>query len=119
MTGAATRAMAPQSMKYVILGDPSPLARSRLGNGRLWESQKELKRKWGIMLAHGHNGNPLFTGPLHLDVVFYFEIPKSLPEKKRKELNETLHYARPHSANLIKFISDIGIDILYHDDCLI
>lgn len=106
-------------MRYIIIGNPIPLQRVRFVNRHCWDSQKALKTKIGIELESQHGDLPLYEGPLKLLIHFYFSGPKSQPVTKRHALNEKSHIYRPDLSNLIKFIEDIAIGRLYHDDCLI
>ncbi len=104
-------------VRYIILGDPIPLARPRIGNlGRtMWDAQKQIKFAWGIQLQTQHESRPHFTGPLHLQLDFYLASPQA---KKAKLLGQ-YHAIRPDLDNLIKFVLDVANDILYEDDCCV
>lgn len=105
---------------YVIEGDPIPLARARMGKQRMWDSQKQKKLYCGIELKRQHGNEPLFEGPLSLDVCFYMPIPKSKSAIQREKLIDTYHTFIPDSDNLIKWICDIASGgVLYDDDCII
>lgn len=110
--------MKQQSRVYVIQGDPTPLARPRMGNGNVWDSQKALKFNFGVQINLQHKDEPFFEGPLLLDVSFYFDISK-VAAKKRPILNETYHRFVPDLSNLIKLVEDAVIGVLYKDDCVI
>lgn len=102
---------------YVVPGDPVPLARARLTKeSRMWDSQKQTKLVYSIQLANQHEGKPMFTGPLHIEVVFYMRIAAA---KKGKQLAGTYHCFRPDIDNLLKFIADVATGVLYHEDCII
>ncbi len=105
---------------YVIHGDPIPLARARFGkNKRIYDSQKHLKIVWGVNLSRLHGDDPLFQGPLFMEVTFYMKIAESKSYYHRKKLQNKWHVCRPDASNLLKWIEDIGTGIIYHDDCLI
>lgn len=106
-----------RSNTYVLDGNPIPLKRPRFGNHKCWDAQKQEKMNYRFILAEQHNLKPKFSGPLKLDVTFYFAIPKSISKKKKQQLLSTYHTIKPDIDNLIKFILDIGNDILYDDDC--
>jgi len=53
--------------------------------------------------------------PVQLSCSFYFEIPKSLSKKKRAAL-DARHVKKPDADNLLKFVADCGVGILWHDD---
>lgn len=101
------------SVTYVITGDPIPLARPRASmTCRMWDAQKSIKLLRGLQIRNQHDDKPYLTGPLHLDVTFYFL------GASKKRLGRP-HIFKPDLSNLIKFAEDIATGILYHDDCLI
>lgn len=102
---------------YIVAGDPTPLARCRFGNRRVWDSQKAEKLHFSLHLRFLHGNRPLYSGPLHLEVNFYFPIPNS--RKKVISLQGSYHHFRPDISNLIKFAEDCANGILFHDDALI
>ena len=106
----------PRSMKYVILGDPIPLYRARFSSisNRMFDSQKEIKLVTGITLVNQHDNQPVFDGPIYLDIQFFFLTPLRKPK-----LNKQWHVYRPDLSNLIKFYEDIATTIIIKDDCII
>jgi Holliday junction resolvase RusA-like endonuclease len=94
---------------YVIPGDPAVLARV-FWVGRALEEQKHVKMNTINTLENIHNDAPLLTGPLHLHAVFYMPTLKKSPE---------FHTSKPHLSQLVRFIEDICVGILYKDECLI
>ena len=107
------RAVLVKINRYVVMGDPVPLARARIGNkGRtMWDSQKQVKFGWGLQLQTQHEGRPLFMGPLHVEIDFYITPPQA-----GKKLIGKYHNIRPDLDNLIKFVLDVANKILYADD---
>lgn len=95
-------------VRYVIPGNPIPLARPRFFNGRVYDSQKQVKFATGIIIRHQHGDRPKYEGPLHLNVNFFMKPPK-------KNIN-TWHTNTPDLDNMLKFIADVSIGILYEDD---
>lgn len=106
-------------MRYVIEGNPVPLQRVRFVNRHCWDAQKALKTKIGIDIERQHDGVPLISGPLRLVITFYFSIPASYSMAKRSACMIRSHISRPDLSNLIKFVEDIAIGIIYNDDCTI
>lgn len=102
---------------YVLKGNPVPLARTRMGNRRMWDSQKQAKLVASLELQQQHRGRNLFKGPLHLELTFYMQMPKS--EKKREKLAARYHTIKPDIDNLEKFVLDIANGVLYGDDCIV
>lgn len=88
--------------------------RARMGGKKMFDSQKKEKLVMGIELARQHHNRPLYTGPLHLDVRFYFPYPQ-----RRSKNPSFYHYGRPDLSNLIKLVEDVAQGVLYGDDCLI
>ena len=114
-------------MKYVLDGNPIPLARGRISCGRIYDSQKQHKLAYGILLQHQHNGKPLFDKPLHLEATFYFKIPLSQMNRmtsksssnKRFKGEGVPHSIRPDLDNVVKFLLDCCNGVIYRDDCLV
>lgn len=107
----------PKVNRYVILGDPTALARTRVtATNRVWDSQKQIKLAQGIQLANQHNEAPLLSGPLHMNITFYMAIA---PSTRKKNIVGSYHYFRPDLDNLVKFVCDIATGIIYHEDCII
>lgn len=81
--------------------------------------KKIKKLSPGITLQNQHNSAPFLTGPLHLYVTFYMQIPTSLSLKKKQNLNKSPHLIKPDLDNLIKFVNDVCNDILFADDAIV
>lgn len=105
---------------YILEGDPTPLFRARptYQAHRMYDSQKNEKLITSITLANQHGDRPQFTGPIWLEVIFYMPVPKTRLREK-KSLFGTYHYVRPDTSNLLKYIEDVALSILYKDDCII
>src|SRR5271165_1312730 len=106
-------------MRYVIPGNPIPLQRVRFGGGRCWDEQKKVKVGLQVILDGLHGANPMYSGPLQLEIIFYFKFPQAVSQKKKDEMREKGHSNKPDLSNLIKFYEDIATGILYEDDRLI
>lgn len=107
-----------RSEKYIIIGDPVPLARPRFCKGHVFDSQKMNKMVASNSIMYQHKNRLHFTGPLHLQVTFFMALPRC-SKKKQELLLGTFHKARPDFSNLLKFIEDVAQDVLYDDDCII
>ena len=107
--------------RFVILGDPTPLARPRYtGNRRVYDCQKEKKLIAGIEMQRQLEDNFIkFEGPLSMEIFFFMPIAASMSPSKREKRIGTYHSARPDLSNMIKFYEDVGNELLYHDDCYI
>ncbi len=107
--------MVPRSQSYTIPGNPIPLARPRFGQARVWDSQKGLKFTAGLFIRNQHGDQPLFTGPLTLNVTFFLPRPKTQSKDKIGKPSTS----KPDLDNLIKFTGDIANGVLFADDCII
>ncbi len=102
--------------RYVIMGNPVPLARCRNARGRMYDSQKQIKLVHGLALKQQHGNSPLFEGPLNLNITFYMPMPRT--NKKIQPLHP--HSFKPDLDNMLKYICDIASNgVLYEDDSLI
>lgn len=107
-------------MKYIIEGAPIPCARARATRGgRVYDSQKRWKLSYGITISSQHGSLPLYEGPLHLEVVFYFPMPEKWTPKQKQEREGSWFIIRPDKDNCVKMLMDCCNGILYPDDCLI
>jgi len=104
---------------YILEGNPTPLARPRFGQNRVFDSQKQRKINHGLALRYIHGNKPLYEGPLRLDVTFYLPAGKSFSAEQRNKLYGTPRPQRPDIDNLIKYILDAANGVLYKDDALI
>ena len=106
-------------MKYVLSGDPIPLARARYTHGRVYNSQTEVMKRCKYELAKQHKKQPLLAGALHLEITFYMPMPASWTQQKKERQIDQPHISRPDWSNLLKFVEDCGSNIIYKDDSLI
>ncbi len=107
--------------KYVILGNPIAWARpGKTKYCRSYDTQQAQKEEYGWHLKIEHKGLPLFTGPLHLDIVFYMPLSSTAKNQAFPERIGKYHDKVPDLDNMIKFICDaIQNDILITDDKII
>lgn len=102
--------------KYIIKGDPIPLARPRLARGHLYYAQKHQQQLMREDIEKQRGSLPLFDhDPLLLSVTFFLGLPPI--HTKRKEGD--FHIIKPNLSYLIKIIEEAGRGILYKDDALI
>jgi Holliday junction resolvase RusA-like endonuclease len=96
-----------------IKGNPIPLARPRFGKGHVYDSQKNEREAycWEIRMQRIKYR---VDGAIRLTLIFEMAIPKG-----KKGLVGKLHCKRPDLSNLIKFVEDSALGVLYKDDNLI
>ena len=104
-------------MKYILHGNPVPLARPRMNGRIVYDSQRKLKGEAIRELESQLGDEPKVTGPVTLQVTFFLKIPKK--SSKTNKLCNRLHIYRPDLSNLIKFLEDVCNKLLYDDDCII
>lgn len=104
-----------RNKSYVIDINPIPWQRARINGNRFYDAQKQDKNSFGLFLLNQHNNEPLFDKPVHLDVIFYMPIPKSITQRKSSRYHSTF----PDLDNLCKFLLDAIKDILIIDDRII
>lgn len=109
-------------MRYIIKGNPVPLARPRFGRNRVYDKQKELKLIAGIDLKAQNYGNEPLAGSLKLNATFFLPIPRKSISKTRgtSKLDNKLHAHRPDLDNLIKFLLDVAqsCNLIQDDGCI-
>lgn len=97
---------------YCIKGRPVPLHRPRFGRGKVYDSQKMEKEAFGWELKL--QGASLYGKAVRLEVEFRFALPR------RGNVNPGAPYiGRPDLDNLMKFVMDASLGILYEDDTLV
>ena len=101
---------------YVIEARPEGKKSVRGDRGAKWNPSKKTMTDWGWQLKAQHKNNPLFTGPLHLDITYAFKRPKS-HSKKRQEV--MWHTNLGDLDNIHKTLGDCGQDVLWDNDKII
>ncbi len=107
---------------FIIPGSPIPWARAGRRGTRYYDTQKDQKDRYAYLLADQlfKRGNqPMYEGPLELDVSFYFSSTSSSLRKEYNVEDDMPHFFKPDLSNLIKFIEDASQNILFKDDCAI
>lgn len=111
------------AMKIIIPGPPVPLKRVRYNKSAdiFYNSQIDTVRKQRAIIKAQlpYKYQPIHKQELSMHVDFQMPIPPSYPDKRRAALVNTYHRKRPDLSNLIKWIEDVCIGILFYDDCLI
>jgi len=103
------------TMRYCVPGDPIPWQRPGRRGSRYFDRQKHLKMTTGVILSNQHGQNPLFSGPLKADLVFYFKIPLS----RRSIRPGDYYWQKPDNDNLCGFYFDAAKGIILVDDAMI
>jgi Holliday junction resolvase RusA-like endonuclease len=89
---------------------------SKYGKPIFYDRQAKEKICYGLYLLQQHGADPLFEGPLELNVVYYFKIPHKLTKQKKPCLYQC---ATPDIDNLNGLLFDSCNKVIFKDDCLI
>jgi Holliday junction resolvase RusA-like endonuclease len=102
---------------FEILGKPIPLARARSGNGHFYDSQKQEKIifGWAIKALRPK----LYSSGIKLDIEFGMKIPTSSNKLFTMSFVGKPHVKKPDLDNLVKFVMDACLGILYEDDSIV
>jgi Holliday junction resolvase RusA-like endonuclease len=100
-----------RSKHYCIPVNPIPWQRAGINGKRFFDRQENDKVSFGLILRDQHGFEPLFSGPLRFDVVFYIKRPKN---KQRQP--SPWHITTPDFDNYLKFLSDSMNSVIWEDD---
>lgn len=103
--------------KYVINEIPIAWERAvpNFSKRVMYDSQKDAKFAHGAMIRHQHGSLPMYQGPLHLDIMFYFPYAKTKLLRKKQEEQQYV-ITTPDCDNALKFMADTCNGLLYDDD---
>ncbi len=104
---------------YYLHGRPRPLARPRFAHGVVYDSQKDQKKIDSTDIYYQNGSLKMHEGPVELIVEFIFKIPESYSKAKQAQLLGQPCINNIDLDNLIKFIADVCIGVLYTDDKII
>jgi Holliday junction resolvase RusA-like endonuclease len=105
-----------RSKSYCVNVNPIAWQRPGLNGKRFFDAQQKDKVYFGLYLLKQHNGEPLFSRAISLDVEFYMPIKLTL---KVRRPNTTYHKTVPDIDNLCKFLTDAIKGVIILDDRLI
>jgi crossover junction endodeoxyribonuclease RusA len=103
-------------LPFTVYGVPRPQGSKRhVGNGRMIESSPRVA-EWRTLVAHTASieraGQPVIEGPVTVDVVFGFGLPKQ-PGTRR---SQDPHTQRPDLDKLVRAVLDALTGVMYTDD---
>jgi len=101
-----------RSKSYTIPVPPIIWQRAGLNGTRFYDAQKSDKIATGLYLNQQHGNEPLFDKAIHMEVIFYMPIPKSIPKREKS----VWHTAPGDLDNLCKFLLDASKNITMSDD---
>lgn len=95
---------------FVIEGEPVSYPELKTTHYRTWNSHREHKLKYEITLGNQFEGKQLLSGPLALEVQFYFPSKKGNPKS---------HVSKPDLNRLVRFIQETCLGIVYGNEALL
>jgi len=104
-----------RSKSYCIKVKPIAWQRAARNSNRYFDAQAKDKLAHGLYLINQHGDEPLFEGPIRLQVIFFMAIPKTLQNRQ----HSVYHSKSPDLDNLIKFLLDAMTDVIIADDRII
>lgn len=106
-----------RTKEYIIDLFPIPWKRAGQNERHFYDRQTHEKTAVGIHLVSQHGSDPVFCGPLHMDLTFYMPLPKSLCKRKKT----VWHHTTPDLDNLEKFLLDTitKTGVIWRDDRLV
>lgn len=112
--------IAMREQLYTIMQPPVPWARAGLNKrtGLYYDTQCKLKKLYKDILSEQHKNKELWYGPISLTITFFMKLPAN-PKAKRTLEEQHYHKCKPDTSNLIKFIEDAAIGVLFDDDCIV
>lgn len=107
-----------ESFTYVIESIPESLSRPQYCSKEFIADQKELRARQAIALGFQHT-HTIFKKPISLDIEFRMPIDPSYTPRKQIEMAGQADKTRPRITDLIRWIEEIGTEILWEDSAVI
>lgn len=109
-------------MKFIHNGKPTAKRRHRTSNGRTYDPQynDKMKLKWDFANQFRQQGYlKASESPIYAKLDIRCPIPKSWPQKRKKEAVGKFVTSKPDSDNYEKYYFDVLNKIAYKDDAQI
>lgn len=104
-------------MKIIFPGQPIPKHRPRFTRqGRTYSDQKKETETAQLTAKTQKIEKELISKPIAIVITFFMQTPKSISNKKKKELNQKPHTSKPDLDNLVKFYCDALNKTIIEDD---
>ena len=105
---------APRSYSYILEGVPQALVLRRSDDIVGWNNHKETKLLTDLAIEYQHSSKPLLSGPLLLEVMFYFHTPTS-PKAKIRGITGCPCASKPSLFLLLNFLEHSAQGRIYND----
>lgn len=103
-----------KSYSYILEGTPQALMLRRSEDIVGWNNHKETKLLTDLAIEYQHGNKPLLSGPLQLEVMFYFHTPTS-PKAKVRGNTGAPCFQRPSLFPLLYFLEHSAEGRIYTD----
>ena len=105
-----------RSLRYCLMGDPRLISNAHYAHGHIFNLLHETRIVLKTTIASQHDEQPLLTGPLALNVTFYFPCSRNIPCKPN-----ICRYAieLPPLENFVKYLTALTKDICYENTAFI
>ena len=111
------------NISFTVYGDPKGKARpkfAKIGNFmRSYQTKKQNAVENYVKLAYLEAAKGVYlTGPLSMNIIAYYPIPKSTSKKKRDEMlaGNIRPIIKPDYDNIVKSVADALNKVAYDDD---
>lgn len=116
-----------KEINFTVYGPAKGKARARTINkgGKVWSytpkktQNYENSVKEAFLEAFDEFDMSTYSGNVKVSIFAYYEVPKSLSNKKKQELLQTPYLKKPDTDNIAKSICDALNGIAYKDDSCI
>lgn len=98
--------------KFTILGKPIPWNRPGSSKFGRYDTQKDIKRDFGLIFRCGMEKDQPLKGKIKLVIIFFMPIPKGSSKMRDGEW----HTKKPDLDNCVKLILDSMNGIVFEDD---
>lgn len=94
---------------FTINGEPVPYPENKSSHFKTWSPYRHYKGKYQIDISNQFEGNEMLTGPLFMEILFYFSTKKGQSKS---------HLQKPDLNRLVRFIEELCCGIVYEKDYL-
>ena len=103
--------------RFQVGGKPQGKARPRVTrSGRAYTPKKTERAEMGVAWSARDAGVRPIDGPVALEIVAIYEVPKSVSQRKRQAMLGEFRPVKPDADNVLKLVADALNGIAYGDD---
>lgn len=112
--------IAMREQTYTIMKPPIAWARAGINKvtGNYYDTQTKQKESYKDILAEQHKNQELWYGPISCIFRFFMKLPAKVTARRTLE-DQHYHKDVPHTSDLVKFMEDTAMGVLFDDYCVI